>query len=299
MQQYLNMINRVLNEGTRKPTSAGVDTLSVFGHQERYSLSDGFPLVTTKRTHLRSIIHELLFFITGETNNNWLKDRGVSIWNEWADDDGYLGPIYGYQWRKWPAAQTVETENGHERVYNFYRIDQLQEAIDTIRNNPNSRRIIVSAWNPADIKRMALPPCHSFFQFDCKKLNPGQAKMYKAMYQMEKTPEYGLSLQMYQRSADLGLGVPFNIASYALLLMMVAKITDTVPLDFVHTIGDLHIYENHIPQLKEQLAREPRDLPIMYIDGDQKEIGDFEYTDFHIVGYDPHPHIKMDVAVVK
>lgn len=283
MQQYKDLVEEVFFNGREKMDSSGTGTLSIFGHQSRYDLREGFPLLTTKKLHLRSIIHELLWFISGDTNNNTLKENGVSIWDEWAKEDGSLGPIYGHQWRN----------------FNSEGVDQLQQAIDTIRNNPDNRRIIVSAWNPIQIGEMALPPCHSFFQFNCTELNEEEREMYYDCYSMPERPKYGLSLQMYQRSADIGLGVPFNIASYALLLMMVAKITNTVAFDFVHTIGDAHIYKNHLRQLAEQIERPHRSLPEMIIHGDQKEIDDFRFEDFELVDYNPHPHIKMPVAVVK
>ena len=264
MKQYLNLLNRILTEGTQKGDRTGTGTLSVFGNQMRFNLEEGFPLLTTKKLHLKSIIYELLWFLQGNTNAKWLQERGVRIWNEWADEDGNLGHIYGYQWRSWPDYQ-----GGH--------VDQISEVIDQIKNNPNSRRIIVNAWNVADIENMNLPPCHMFFQF------------YVA--------DGRLSLQMYQRSADTFLGVPFNIASYALLLMMVAQVTGLKAGDFVHTIGDTHLYLNHLEQVDLQLTREPRPLPKMKINPDVKNIFDFKYEDFELVDYDPHPHIKGVVAV--
>lgn len=264
MKQYIDLVKRVLAEGTHKEDRTGTGTISVFGHQSRYNMEEGFPLVTTKKLHLKSIIHELLWFLKGDTNIKYLQDNGVRIWNEWADENGDLGHIYGYQWRSWPD-------------YNGGHIDQISEILDTIKNNPDSRRIIVSAWNVADIPSMKLPPCHAFFQF------------YVANGK--------LSLQLYQRSADIFLGVPFNIASYALLLKMMAQVTELQAGDFVHTLGDAHIYTNHIDQLKMQIERELRPLPQMILNPEIKNIFDFKYEDFTLEGYDPHPHIKGEVAV--
>ena len=264
MQQYLDLLRRVLAEGVHKEDRTGTGTLSVFGHQMRFRLSDGFPCLTTKKLHLKSIIYELLWFLRGDTNVHYLQEHGVRIWNEWADADGNLGPVYGAQWRSWPD-------------YRGGTIDQITEAIDTIRHNPDSRRIIVSAWNVAALPDMKLPPCHAFFQF------------YVA--------EGRLSLQLYQRSADIFLGVPFNIASYALLLLMVAQVTGLQPGDFVHTLGDAHIYTNHLDQVRLQLTREPRPLPTMHLNPAVKDIFSFQYEDFELTGYDPHPHIKGVVAV--
>ena len=264
MHAYLDLLNRVLTEGIEKEDRTGTGTLSVFGHQMRFDLSKGFPLLTTKKLHLRSILHELLWFISGDTNIAYLKDNGVSIWDEWADEDGNLGPVYGKQWRSWA------TPNGET-------IDQLGDVIHQIRNNPDSRRLIVSAWNVGEVSQMALPPCHLLFQF------------YVA--------EGRLSCQLYQRSADIFLGVPFNIASYALLTMMIAQVTDLEPGDFVHTLGDAHLYSNHLEQARTQLEREPRPLPTMTIDESIKEIGDFRFEHFQLENYDPHPHIKAPVAV--
>ena len=264
MKQYLDLLNRILTEGVRKEDRTGTGTISVFGHQMRFNLEDGFPLLTTKKLHLKSIIHELLWFLKGDTNVKYLQENGVRIWNEWADENGDLGHIYGYQWRSWPD-------------YNGGHIDQISEVIDQIKNNPNSRRIIVNAWNVADLGNMNLPPCHMFFQF------------YVA--------DGKLSLQMYQRSADTFLGVPFNIASYALLLMMMAQVTGLKPGEFIHTTGDTHLYVNHLEQVKLQLTREPRSLPQMRINPDVKSLFDFKYEDFELVDYDPHPHIKGVVAV--
>ena len=264
MKQYLDLLQRVLDEGVRKEDRTGTGTISVFGHQCRFRLSDGFPLLTTKKLHLKSIIHELLWFLDGDTNVKYLNDNGVRIWNEWADENGDLGHIYGYQWRSWPD-------------YNGGHIDQIAQVVETIKHNPDSRRIIVSSWNVADIPNMNLPPCHAFFQF------------YVA--------EGKLSLQLYQRSADIFLGVPFNIASYALLLKMMAQVTGLQEGEFVHTLGDAHIYLNHLEQVKLQLTREPRPLPDMKINPDVKDIFSFMYEDFELVNYDPYPHIKGEVAV--
>ncbi|MDR0824109.1 MAG: thymidylate synthase [Prevotella sp.] len=264
MKQYHDLLKRVLEEGTYKSDRTGIGTISIFGHQSRYNLADGFPALTTKKLHLKSIIYELLWFLAGDTNAKYLQDNGVRIWNEWADKNGDLGHIYGYQWRSWPD-------------YNGGFIDQIANAVDTIKNNPDSRRIIVSAWNVADLPQMNLPPCHAFFQF------------YVA--------DGKLSLQLYQRSADIFLGVPFNIASYALLLKMMAQVTGLQEGDFVHTLGDAHIYTNHLEQVKLQLTRDFRPLPRMIINPDVKSIFDFKYEDFELEGYDPHPHIKGEVAV--
>lgn len=264
MKQYLDLLQHVLDHGIFKEDRTGTGTHSVFGYQMRFDLQDGFPLLTTKKLHLKSIIHELLWFLKGDTNVKYLQENGVRIWNEWADENGDLGHIYGYQWRSWPD-------------YNGGHIDQIKEAIHTIQNNPDSRRIIVSAWNVADLPQMNLPPCHAFFQF------------YVANGK--------LSLQLYQRSADIFLGVPFNIASYALLLMMVAQVTGLEAGDFVHTLGDAHIYNNHIEQVREQLSREPRALPKMKLTPDVKSIFDFKYEDFELTDYNPHHHIAGKVAV--
>lgn len=264
MKQYLDLLQHVLDHGILKEDRTETGTHSVFGYQMRFNLQDGFPLLTTKKLHLKSIIHELLWFLKGDTNVKYLQANGVRIWNEWADENGDLGHIYGYQWRSWP-----DYDGGH--------IDQIKEAIDTIQNNPDSRRIIVSAWNVADLPQMNLPPCHAFFQF------------YVANGK--------LSLQLYQRSADIFLGVPFNIASYALLLMMVAQVTGLEAGDFVHTLGDAHIYNNHIEQVQEQLSREPRALPTMKLNPNVKSIFDFKYEDFELTDYNPHPHIAGKVAV--
>ncbi|WP_418404503.1 thymidylate synthase [Barnesiella intestinihominis] len=264
MKQYLDLLQHVLDHGVLKEDRTGTGTHSVFGYQMRFDLQNGFPLLTTKKLHLKSIIHELLWFLKGDTNVKYLQANGVRIWNEWADENGDLGHIYGYQWRSWP-----DYDGGH--------IDQIKEAIDTIQNNPDSRRIIVSAWNVADLPQMNLPPCHAFFQF------------YVANGK--------LSLQLYQRSADIFLGVPFNIASYALLLMMVAQVIGLEAGDFVHTLGDAHIYNNHIEQVREQLSREPRALPTMKLNPNVKSIFDFKYEDFELTDYNPHPHIAGKVAV--
>ena len=264
MKQYLDLLRDILDNGVVKGDRTGTGTRSVFGRQLRFDLADGFPLRTTKKLHLKSIIYELLWFLRGDTNARWLQERGVRIWNEWADADGSLGHIYGYQWRSWPD-------------YQGGFIDQIAEAVDQIKHNPDSRRIIVSAWNVGDLPNMNLPPCHAFFQF------------YVA--------DGRLSLQLYQRSADTFLGVPFNIASYALLLMMMAQVTGLKPGDFVHTLGDTHLYLNHLDQARLQLTREPRPLPRMVINPEVKSIFDFKYEDFTLEGYDPHPHIKAEVSV--
>lgn len=264
MQQYLDLMRRVRDHGVRKTDRTGTGTLSVFGHQMRFDLADGFPLVTTKKVHLKSVIHELIWFLAGETNTAYLKENGVSIWDEWADENGDLGPVYGKQWRSWAAL------DGRA-------IDQITEIVETLKTNPDSRRMIVSAWNPADIPDMALAPCHCLFQF------------YVA--------EGRLSCQLYQRSADVFLGVPFNIASYALLTMMMAQVTGLKPGEFVHTFGDAHLYLNHLEQADEQLKRTPRALPRMEINPAVTSIFRFKYEDFKLIGYDPHPHIKADVAV--
>ena len=264
MKQYLDLLGRVMREGAPKDDRTGTGTVSIFGHQMRFRLEDGFPLLTTKQLHLKSIIHELLWFLKGDTNIRYLQERGVRIWNEWADENGDLGHIYGYQWRSWP-----DYEGGF--------IDQISEVIRDIRENPTSRRLIVSSWNVGDLKNMNLPPCHAFFQFY---VSNGR-----------------LSLQLYQRSADIFLGVPFNIASYALLLMMVAQVTGLQPGDFIHTFGDAHIYLNHLEQVKLQLTRTPYPLPQMRINPDVKSIFDFRYEDFDLVNYVAHPHIKAIVAV--
>jgi thymidylate synthase len=264
MKQYLDLMRHVMETGTQKHDRTGTGTISVFGYQMRFNLQEGFPLVTTKKLHLKSIIHELIWFLQGDTNIKYLKDNGVRIWDEWADADGNLGPVYGYQWRSWP------TPDGGS-------IDQIKQIIHQIKNNPDSRRIIVSAWNVADVNQMALPPCHSLFQF------------YVA--------DGKLSCQLYQRSADIFLGVPFNIASYALLTMMVAQVCDLQLGDFIHTFGDAHLYNNHLEQTRLQLSREPRVLPTMKINPDVKDIFDFKFEDFTLDNYDPWPHIKGAVAV--
>ncbi|MDP4277498.1 MAG: thymidylate synthase [Bacteroidota bacterium] len=264
MKQYLDLLQRVLDEGVHKEDRTGTGTISVFGHQMRFRMEDGFPCLTTKKLHLKSIIYELLWFLKGDTNVAYLQENGVRIWNEWADADGNLGHIYGYQWRSWPD-------------YNGGFIDQITEAVETIKHNPDSRRIIVSAWNVADLPNMNLPPCHAFFQF------------YVANGK--------LSLQLYQRSADIFLGVPFNIASYALLLQMMAQVTGLKAGDFVHTLGDAHIYLNHLDQVREQLSRDPRPLPTMHINPEVKDIFDFKFEDFTLENYNPHPHIKGAVSI--
>lgn len=264
MKQYLDLMQHVLDNGTQKHDRTGTGTISVFGYQMRFNLQEGFPMVTTKKLHLKSIIHELIWFLQGDTNIKYLKDNGVRIWDEWADENGNLGPVYGSQWRSWP-----KPDGGH--------IDQITQIINTIKNNPDSRRIIVSAWNVAEIENMALPPCHAFFQF------------YVA--------DGKLSCQLYQRSADIFLGVPFNIASYALLTMMVAQVCGLEAGDFIHTFGDAHIYNNHLEQVKLQLSRDPKPLPTMKINPEVKDIFDFKFEDFELVNYEAHPHIKGIVAV--
>ena len=264
MQQYLDLMRRVMQEGTLKADRTGIGTKSVFGHQMRFDLSEGFPCITTKKLHLKSIIHELLWFLKGETNIKYLKDNGVRIWDEWADENGDLGKVYGYQWRSWPSP-----DGKH--------IDQISQVVETLKNNPDSRRIIVSAWNVGEIENMALPPCHAFFQF------------YVANGK--------LSCQLYQRSADIFLGVPFNIASYALLTMMIAQVCNFKLGDFIHTLGDAHIYTNHFDQVKLQLTRECKKLPTMKINPKIKNIFDFTFTDFKLIDYEFHPHIKGKVAI--
>jgi len=264
MQQYLDLMRHVRDNGTRKEDRTGTGTISIFGHQCRYDLSAGFPAVTTKKLHLKSIIHELLWFLKGDTNIAYLKENGVSIWNEWADDKGELGPVYGHQWRSWPTP-----DGGH--------IDQISNLINSIKNNPDSRRLIVSAWNVAEVENMALPPCHSLFQF----------------YVLEDR----LSCQLYQRSADIFLGVPFNVASYALLTLMIAQVCNLKPGDFIHTFGDAHLYFNHLEQVDLQLSREPFPLPTMKINPDVHSIFDFKYEDFTLENYQSHPAIKAPIAV--
>ncbi len=264
MQQYLDLMRHILDHGVKKEDRTGTGTLSVFGHQMRFDLQEGFPVTTTKKLHLRSIIHELLWFLQGDTNIHYLKENKVRIWDEWADENGNLGPVYGHQWRSWP------TPDGGS-------VDQIKQVLHQIKNNPDSRRIMVSAWNVADVEKMALPPCHALFQF------------YVA--------EGKLSCQLYQRSADVFLGVPFNIASYALLTMMIAQVCDLEPGEFIHTFGDAHLYINHLEQAGIQLSRNPRPLPAMKINPEVKDLFAFKYEDFELVDYDPHPHIKAQVAV--
>lgn len=264
MRQYLDLLTKILDEGVDKSDRTGTGTLSVFGHQMRFDLSAGFPVLTTKKLHLKSIIHELLWFLRGETNTAYLKEHGVTIWDAWADDEGELGPVYGYQWRSWPTA-----DGRH--------VDQISDVVQQIQDNPDSRRLIVCAWNVGDVPRMALPPCHLLFQF------------YVA--------DGRLSCQLYQRSADVFLGVPFNIASYSLLTMMIAQVTDLQPGEFVHTFGDVHLYKNHLDQAHRQLSREPKSLPVMKINPDVRSIFDFCYDDFRLENYDPHPRIAAPIAV--
>ena len=264
MKQYLDLLEKILTEGSRKTDRTGTGTISVFGHQMRFTLEEGFPLLTTKKLHLKSIIHELLWFLNGDTNVRYLQENGVRIWNEWADENGDLGPVYGHQWRSWPD-------------YDGGTIDQISNVVNLLKTAPDSRRMIVSAWNVAEVERMALPPCHTMFQF------------YVA--------DGRLSLQLYQRSADTFLGVPFNIASYALLLMMMAQVTGFRPGDFIHTTGDTHLYLNHLEQARLQLTRTPRALPVMRINPDVKSIFDFKYDDFQLENYDPWPSIKAQVSV--
>lgn len=264
MQQYLKLLDRILTEGATKTDRTGTGTMSVFGNQMRFDMADGFPLLTTKKLHLKSIIYELLWFLRGDTNVHYLHEHGVRIWNEWADENGELGPVYGHQWRSWPD-------------YNGGTIDQIQNVVDMIKNHPDSRRMMVTAWNPAEVEQMALPPCHCLFQF------------YVA--------DGRLSLQLYQRSADTFLGVPFNIASYALLLQMMAQVTGLQPGEFIHTTGDTHLYLNHLDQARLQLTRTPRPLPTMKINPDVKNLFDFHYEDFQLEGYDPWPHIAATVSV--
>ncbi len=264
MKQYLDLLNRIMTEGTQKGDRTWTGTMSVFGHQMRFDMEEGFPLLTTKKLHLKSIIHELLWFLSGDTNVKYLQDNGVRIWNEWADENGELGPVYGHQWRSWPD-------------YNGGTIDQIAAVVSQLKTNPDSRRMIVCAWNVAEVERMALPPCHTLFQF------------YVA--------DGRLSLQLYQRSADTFLGVPFNIASYALLLQMMAQVTGLSAGEFIHTTGDTHLYLNHLDQARLQLTRTPRPLPRMAINPDVKSIFDFRYEDFKLEGYDPWPHIKAEVSV--
>jgi len=264
MRQYLDLMQHVLDHGVRKTDRTGTGTLSVFGYQMRFDLNDGFPLVTTKKIHVKSVVHELIWFLSGDTNISYLTANGVSIWDEWADENGDLGPVYGAQWRSWPAGPG-ET------------IDQIRQVVEGIRSNPDSRRLIVTAWNPADVDKQALPPCHCLFQF------------YVA--------DGRLSCQLYQRSADIFLGVPFNIASYALLTMMIAQVTGLAPGEFIHTLGDAHLYLNHLEQARRQLARDPRPLPQAHLNREVRSIFDFVYQDFSLTGYDPHPHIKAEVAV--
>jgi thymidylate synthase len=276
MRQYHDLCKRILAEGVQKGDRTGTGTLSVFGHQMRFDLSEGFPLLTTKKVFTKAIIHELLWFLKGSTNIRYLKENGVRIWDEWSDENGELGRVYGFQWRSWHAPEFYDEKDGEEHVNHTF-IDQIAEVIEQIKTNPNSRRLIVSAWNVADVDSMALPPCHLMFQF------------YVA--------DGKLSCQLYQRSADTFLGVPFNIASYALLTQMIAHVTGLVPGEFVHTFGDVHIYNNHMEQIKLQLSREPKALPKMILNPAVKDIDSFTYEDFTLVGYNPHPAIKGEVSV--
>jgi thymidylate synthase len=264
MKQYLDLLSYVLEKGENKADRTGTGTISIFGYQMRFNLEQGFPLLTTKKLHLRSIIHELLWFLKGETNLKYLHDNNVTIWDEWADENGNLGPVYGYQWRSWPSC-------------NGTHIDQISLALEALKNDPDSRRHIISAWNVADIDKMALPPCHILFQF--------------------YVSENRLSCQLYQRSADIFLGVPFNIASYSLLLMMMAQVLELKPYEFIHTLGDAHIYQNHIEQVKLQLSRNPRKLPEMKLNPSIKDIFGFKFEDFELINYNPHPHIKGEISI--
>ena len=292
MKQYLTLLETVMTYGVDRGDRTGTGTRGIFGHQMRFDLSEGFPLLTTKKLHLKSIIHELLWFLAGDTNIKYLNDHGVTIWDEWADENGDLGPVYGSQWRSWPGKIEVFKHGEQPEGYRYYPnvwlpvnkgslyqqgIDQISWVINEIKRNPNSRRLIVSAWNPAEVDEMALPPCHCLFQF------------YVA--------DGKLSCQLYQRSADIFLGVPFNIASYALLTMMISSVCDLEPGEFIHTLGDAHIYHNHFDQVKEQLSREPRNLPTMWINPNVEDIFSFKYTDFNLFDYDPYPSIKAPIAV--
>lgn len=317
MQQYHNLLRRILNEGVDKTDRTGTGTRSIFGHQMRFDLQEGFPLVTTKKIHLKSVIYELLWFLKGDTNVKYLQDNGVRIWDEWARENGDLGPVYGKQWRSWP----IYKPSGHFAYYNHEDVDQIKVLIETLKKSPDSRRLIVSAWNVADLPQMALSPCHCLFQFNTRPLtavereniyavrnnyteqervemNPGasDADVHLAMDEAG-IPKFYLDCQLYQRSADVFLGVPFNIASYALLTMMIAQVVNMIPGDFVHTFGDVHIYNNHFDQVKLQLSREPRPLPEMHIVRDVKDIDDFRYEDFELSMYNPYPVIKAPVAV--
>ncbi len=269
MKQYHDLLRHILDKGVRKEDRTGTGTISCFGYQMRFDLQEGFPLLTTKKLHVRSIIHELLWFLKGDTNVRYLQENGVRIWDEWADENGNLGPVYGYQWRNWP------TPNGPS-------IDQISKVVDMIKRNPDSRRLIVTAWNPADVDNMALPPCHALFQFYTSAGSAGQRK---------------LSCQLYQRSADTFLGVPFNIASYALLTLMVAQVCELQPGEFIHTFGDVHLYSDHVEQARLQLTRDPRPLPKMELDPSVKDLFSFTFEHFKLEDYDPHPHIKANVSV--
>ena len=320
MQQYLNLLRHILDNGVKKNDRTGTGTLSCFGYQMRFDLQEGFPLVTTKKVHLKSIIHELLWFLMGSTNIKYLQENGVHIWDEWADKDGELGPVYGKQWRSWPNFQfSRTTELDVVDEYFNYPIDQISDLITMIKKNPDSRRLIVNAWNPADVPKQALPPCHCLFQFHVRDasaneriawtqtqgtlvrtnallIDDSEENMH-AHADISKAPTKVISCQLYQRSADVFLGVPFNIASYALLTMMIAQVCDMIPGEFIHTFGDVHIYSNHMDQVKLQLTREPRALPRMVLNPNVKNIDGFTYADFKLEGYDPHPKIEAEVAV--
>jgi thymidylate synthase len=313
MRQYLDLVKDILENGVEKEDRTGTGTISTFGQQLKFDLKKGFPLLTTKKVHTKSIIHELLWLISGDTNIKYLQDNGVSIWDEWANAAGDLGPVYGKQWRRCEGREDI-TEQDPRMGYRekTVYIDQLQNAINLLREDPDSRRIIVTAWNPAENGKMALHPCHCFFQFWTRELSEEERENYREEFRKNYVPteninapylpdfmipKRALSCQLYQRSCDVGLGVPFNIASYALLTQMVAKITNMVPDQFVWTGGDVHIYKNHVDALKRQLDRWPRALPKMEIHGSQKEIDDFKYEDFELVGYEPYPGIKMEVSV--
>lgn len=311
MLAYKQLLMRILNEGVQKGDRTGTGTLSIFGHQMRFDLSDGFPMLTTKRLPLKAIIHELLWFLSGDTNVTYLQDHGVTIWDEWADANGDLGPVYGKQWRSWPGKlirAAIDRQTGMPFDVQYEAIDQIAGVIEMIKRNPNSRRLIVSAWNPADVDAMALPPCHCLFQFNTRPMTLEQRLAYAGVSAKDVDdpevflgingyPLHYLDCQLYQRSADVFLGVPFNIASYALLTMMIAQVTNMVPGHFVHSFGDTHLYLNHLDQARLQLTREPRALPTMKLNRDVKDIFSFKYEDFELIEYNPHPSIKAQVAV--